>query len=100
MARAALARALEKLGRPAEATDAWARAAADLDWIRGSLKPEHAQAFMARADIQSFLGEALPRLEKAGRGADTTALQPFLTKPKKAATTRLAPEPTPATLVA
>ena len=73
MARAALARALEKLGRPAEATDAWARAAADLDWIRGSLKPEHAQAFMARADIQSFLGEALPRLEKAGRGADTAA---------------------------
>jgi tetratricopeptide (TPR) repeat protein/predicted Ser/Thr protein kinase len=88
MARAALARALEKLGRPAEATDAWARAAADLDWIRGSLKPEHAQAFMARADVQSFLGDALPRLDKAGRGAETSALQPFLTKPKKTAAAR------------
>jgi hypothetical protein len=88
MARAALARALEKLGRPAEATDAWARAAADLDWIRGSLKPEHAQAFMARADVQAFLGEALPRLDKAGRTADTAALQPFLAKPKKTAAGR------------
>jgi len=88
VARAALARALEKLGRPAEATDAWARAAADLDWIRGSLKPEHAQAFMARPDIQAFLAEALPRLDKAGRGADTAALQPFLTKPKKTAAAR------------
>ena len=88
VARAALARALEKLGRHAEATDAWARAAADLDWIRGSLKPEHAESFMARPDVQAFLGEALPRLEKAGRGADTTALQPFLTKPKKAAAAR------------
>jgi len=88
VSRAALARALEKLGRPAEATDAWARAAADLDWIRGSVKPEHAQAFMARPDIQAFLGEALPRLDKAGRGADTAALQPFLTKPKKTAAAR------------
>ena len=88
VARAALARSLEKLGQAAEATDAWARAAADLDWIRGSLKPEHAQAFMARADVQAFLAEALPRLDKAGRGADTTALQPFLTKPKKTAAAR------------
>ena len=88
VARTALARALEKLGRAAEATDAWARAAADLDWIRGSLKPEHAQAFMARADVQSFLADALPRLDKAGRAADTAALQPFLAKPKKTAAGR------------
>ena len=87
-ARAALAKALEKLGRSAEATDAWAKAAADLDWIRGSLKPEHAAGFMARRDVQAFLGEALPRLEKAGRGAEIAALQPYLTKPKKAAAAR------------
>jgi hypothetical protein len=40
---------------------------------------------MARADVQSFLGDALPRLDKAGRSADTAALQPFLTRAKKTA---------------
>ena len=84
-ARAALARSLEKLGRGAEATDAWAKAASDLDWIRGSLKPEHAADFMARRDVQAFLGDALPRLQKAGRAAELQALQPYLAKPKKTA---------------
>jgi len=43
---------------------------------------------MARADVQSFLADALPRLDKAGRAADTAALQPFLAKPKKTAAGR------------
>jgi tetratricopeptide (TPR) repeat protein/predicted Ser/Thr protein kinase len=84
-ARAALARALARLGRGAEATDAWARAASDLEWIRGSLKPEHVEAFMARRDVQAFLAESLARLTEAGRGSEAAALRPFLAAPTKAA---------------
>jgi tetratricopeptide (TPR) repeat protein/predicted Ser/Thr protein kinase len=84
-ARAALARALARLGRDAEATDAWAHAAADLDWIRGSLKPEHVAAFMARRDVQAFLGESLARLDKAGRASEAAALRPLLAAPVKRA---------------
>jgi hypothetical protein len=40
---------------------------------------------MARADVQAFLGDALPRLDKAGRGADAAGLQPFFAKAKKTA---------------
>ncbi|HEX9185926.1 MAG TPA: tetratricopeptide repeat protein [Vicinamibacteria bacterium] len=84
-ARAALGRALDRLGRDAEATDAWARTAADLDWIRGSLKPEHVDAFMTRRDVQALLGESLARLDKAGRASEAAALRPFLSVPAKRA---------------
>ena len=84
-ARAALGAALDRLGRDAEATDAWSRAAADLDWIRGSLKPEHVDAFMARRDVQALLGKSLARLDKAGRSAEAAALRPFLAAPARRA---------------
>jgi tetratricopeptide (TPR) repeat protein len=84
-ARAALGAALDRLGRDAEGTDAWSRAAADLDWIRGSLKPEHVDAFMARRDVRALLGESLARLDKAGRSAEAAALRPFLTAPARRA---------------
>jgi tetratricopeptide (TPR) repeat protein len=79
-ARAALARALDRLGRGAEATDAWSRAIADFDWIRGSLKPEHVDAFMGRRDVQVFLAESLARLDKAGRSSEASSLRPFVRK--------------------
>jgi tetratricopeptide (TPR) repeat protein len=66
-ANAVLGHALEKLGRGAEALDAYAKAAASLEWIRGSLRPEDVGPFMARHDIQDFLKAALPKLETAGR---------------------------------
>jgi len=85
-ARAALARALDHLSRGAEGADAWAKALSDLDWIRGSLKPEHVEAFMARRDVQAFLVESIARLDKADRGTEAAALRPFLaTRAKSAA---------------
>ena len=84
-ARAALARAQGALGRHDEAADTWASALADLDWIRGSLKPEHVAASMARRDVQAFLVEAFGRLDKAGRGSEAAALRAFLTAPAKTA---------------
>jgi ATP/maltotriose-dependent transcriptional regulator MalT len=83
--RAALARSLDALGRRDEAADAWAAALADLDWIRGSLKPEHVAAFMARRDHQAFLVESFGRLDRAGRGSEAAALRAFLPASKTAA---------------
>jgi tetratricopeptide (TPR) repeat protein len=74
-------RALEKLGRAEEALDAFAKAAATLEWIRGSLRPEHVDAYMARADVQAFLKEALPRLQKGGRTAEAANLERWLKAP-------------------
>jgi hypothetical protein len=84
-ARAALGAALDRLGRGAEAADAWSRAAADLDWIRGSVKPEHVSGFMARRDVQALLGASLARLDKAGRSDEAASLRPFLASPAKRA---------------
>jgi tetratricopeptide (TPR) repeat protein len=66
-ANSVLGHALEKLGRKEEALDAYAKAAASLEWIRGGLRPEDVGPFMARHDIQDFLKAALPKLETAGR---------------------------------
>jgi tetratricopeptide (TPR) repeat protein len=75
------AQALEKLGKKDEALDAYAKAASTLDWIRGSLKPEHVESYMARPDVQALLKEALPRLQKGGRTAEAANLGRWLKSP-------------------
>jgi tetratricopeptide (TPR) repeat protein len=66
-AHARLGAALERLGRSGESIDAYAQAAQDLDWIRGSLRPQDVESFMKRPEAQGFLKDALPRLERGGR---------------------------------
>jgi tetratricopeptide (TPR) repeat protein len=78
------AQALEKLGRTDETLEAYAKAAATLEWIRGSLRPEHVDSYMARPDVQAFLKEALSRLEKGGRTAEAAGLSRWL-KPQSGA---------------
>jgi tetratricopeptide (TPR) repeat protein len=80
-ALAVQAQALEKLGKKDEALDAYAKAAGTLDWIRGSLKPEHVESYMARPEVQALLKEALPRLQKSGRTAETANLGRWLKSP-------------------
>lgn len=77
-ANATLGRALDRLGRGPEAVDAYAKAAATLEWMRGSLKPEDMGPFMARHEVQEFLKGALPKLEAAGRSADAGPLKKWL----------------------
>jgi eukaryotic-like serine/threonine-protein kinase len=77
-AQVALGEALEKLGREAEALDAYAKAATALDWIRGSLKPEHVGPFMAQSEVQDFLRATLPKLEKGGRAQEAAALKKWV----------------------
>ena len=59
--------ALAKLGRPADALEAYAKAASILDWIRGSLPPEDVAAFISRPDVKVFARRALAVLDKSGR---------------------------------
>jgi tetratricopeptide (TPR) repeat protein len=73
-----LGQALDRLKREPEAIDAYARAAGTLEWIRGSLRPEHVASFMARHDVQAFLRKTLPRLEKGGRAAEAAPLKAWL----------------------
>jgi tetratricopeptide (TPR) repeat protein len=75
------AQALEKLGKKDESLDAYAKAASTLDWIRGSLKPEHVDLYMARPDVQALLKDALPRLQKGGRTAEAATLGRWLKSP-------------------
>jgi tetratricopeptide (TPR) repeat protein len=77
-ALAVQARALAKLGKKNEALDAYAKAASTLDWIRGSLKPEHVDSYMSRSDVQAFLKEALPLLQQGGRTAEAANLTRWL----------------------
>ena len=80
-ALAVQALALEKLGKKDESLDAFAKATATLDWIRGSLKPEHVESYMASPDVQALLKEALPRLQKGGRTAEAANLGRWLKSP-------------------
>jgi tetratricopeptide (TPR) repeat protein len=80
-ALAVQALALEKLGKKDESLDAFAKATATLDWIRGSLKPEHVESYMVSPDVQAFLKEALPRLQKGGRTAEAANLGRWLKSP-------------------
>ncbi len=65
--QALLGQALDKQGKGAPALDAYASAARTLDWIRGSLRPEHVAGFLAQPQVKGFLRAATPRLEKVGR---------------------------------
>lgn len=80
-AHATLGLSLDKLGRGPEAVDAYAKAAATLEWMRGSLRPEHVEPFMRRHDVQDFLKGALVKLEAGGRAADATPLRKWLSGP-------------------
>jgi tetratricopeptide (TPR) repeat protein/predicted Ser/Thr protein kinase len=80
-ALAVQAQALEKLGQKDQSLDAYAKATATLDWIRGSLKPEHVESYMARPEVQALLKEALPRLQKGGRPAEAANLGRWLKSP-------------------
>jgi tetratricopeptide (TPR) repeat protein len=77
-AQAALGDSLQKLGRQEEAMDAYAKAATALEWIRGSLLPEHVGSFVGRSDIQAFLRKTVAVLEKGGRAADAEPLRKWL----------------------
>ncbi|HSD29252.1 MAG TPA: tetratricopeptide repeat protein, partial [Vicinamibacteria bacterium] len=72
------AQAFDTLGRTDDAVDAYAKAAAALEWIRGSLRPEHVDSYMARPAVQAFLKDALSRLEKGGRTAEAASLGRWL----------------------
>src|SRR5262249_31231579 len=69
-AQALLGSALDKLGKPQEALEAYAQAASALDWIRGSLRPEHVAGFLGQSEERGLLRAALPRLQKAGRAPE------------------------------
>jgi tetratricopeptide (TPR) repeat protein len=73
--QATLGLCLDALGRGQEAVDAYAKAAATLEWMRGSLRPEHSEPFMARHDVQDFLRGALVKLEAGGRAAEAAPLR-------------------------
>jgi tetratricopeptide (TPR) repeat protein len=77
-AYASLGEALEKLGRSGEALDAYAKAASNLEWMRGSLLSEHVESFMGRADLQAFLARAADVLEKGGRIDEAADLKKWI----------------------
>jgi tetratricopeptide (TPR) repeat protein len=80
-AYATLGKALFKLDRKDEALDAYARASAELDWIRGGLRPEHVDSFMARPDIQDVLRETVAALDAGGRAEAAGTLRKWLKAP-------------------
>ena len=77
-ANAVLGDVLMRMKRPAEAQDAYAKAVAALEWIRGSVLPEHAASFVARPDLQAFAKRVAAVLEKEGHGAEAATLGPWL----------------------
>jgi tetratricopeptide (TPR) repeat protein len=81
-AYATLARALETLGRREEALDAHMRSAEALEWIRGSLRPEHVESFVARRDVQELVRQTVQALETAGRAGDAASLRKWLPEKK------------------
>jgi tetratricopeptide (TPR) repeat protein len=80
-AYAILGHALSGLGRKQEALDAYARAASELDWIRGSLRPEHVDSFMGRPDVRAVVQETLSALDTGGRGDEATGLRKWFSAP-------------------
>jgi len=77
-AQAVLAEALEGLGRGDEAADALGRAADELEWIHGATRPEHAQSFTRRPDVQALARRIVEQLEGRDRAADAAALRGWL----------------------
>jgi tetratricopeptide (TPR) repeat protein len=81
-AYASLGRALDRLGRTEEALDAHLRSAEILDWIRGSLRPEHVESFIARRDVQELLRQTVEALETGGRASEAASLRKWLPERK------------------
>jgi tetratricopeptide (TPR) repeat protein len=77
-AYASLGGALVRLNHPSEAMDAYSKAASTLDWIRGSLLPQHVDSFMRRAEIVTFLRKTVAALEKGGRTAEALSLKKWI----------------------
>jgi tetratricopeptide (TPR) repeat protein len=80
-AYAILGGALSGLGREQEALDAYTRAASELDWIRGSLRPEQVDSFMGRPDVRAVVQETLTALDTGGRGDEATGLRKWFSAP-------------------
>jgi len=70
-----LGQASAALGQDVAALDAWTKAAETLEWIRGSLLPEHVEAFTSRPDVHALAGRAIEALEKGGRTAEAAPLK-------------------------
>ena len=77
-AYASLGRALEELGRTEESIDAFARSAETLEWIRGSLRPEHVASYIARPDIHEVVTSTAAELESGGRADQAATLKSWL----------------------
>jgi hypothetical protein len=80
-AYAILGDALSGLGRTEEGLDAYARAASELDWIRGSLRPEHVDSFMGRPDVRAVVQETLEALDAGGRADVAVGLRKWFSVP-------------------
>ena len=83
-AHALLGESLLAMGNNEGALDAYAQAVSDLQWMRGSLLPEHVASFTARAEIQAFVQKAIEVLEEGGRPAVVAPLKEW-TAPSAAA---------------
>ncbi len=83
-AYATLGRALFELDRKEEALDAYSRATTELDWIRGGLRPEYVESFMARPDIQDVVRETVAALDAGGRAEGAGTLRKWLKPPPPA----------------
>jgi eukaryotic-like serine/threonine-protein kinase len=83
-AYATLGKALGRLDRKEEALDAYSRATTELDWIRGGLRPEHVESFMARPDIQDMVRESVAALDAGGRAEGAGTLRKWLKSPPAA----------------
>jgi hypothetical protein len=70
------------MGRTEEALDAHLRSAEILDWIRGSLRPEHVESFIARRDVQELLRQTVEALETGGRAGEAASLRKWLSEKK------------------
>ena len=84
-AQVAQAEALDRLGRSPEALDAYTKAAATLDWIRGSLGPEYAKSYLLRPDVRALVQKTVAGLEKGGRGAEAAPLKKWMGETSAAA---------------
>jgi len=69
---------LEALGRSEESIDAHARSAEILEWIRGSLRPEHVRSYVSRPDIHELVQTTASALESGGRTEQAATLKSWL----------------------
>ncbi len=67
-----------KLNRKTEALNAYKKAAAELEWIRQSLLPQHVDSFMRTAEIQTIVSRIASALETGGENDEAAALKKWL----------------------